>query len=82
MHQPRRLLLHGRGVPLISVRIEGRPVVVVVASHGWEDEMRGVKAEGGWAVVCTEEVEFHHTSEVAPYGRWPTRHSYRTIPRL
>ena len=30
-------------------------------------EMRGVKAEGGWAVVCTEEVEFHHTSEVAPY---------------
>ena len=30
-------------------------------------EMRGVKAEGGWAVVCTEEVEFHHSSEVAPY---------------
>ena len=29
--------------------------------------MRGVKAEGGWAVVCTEEVEVHHTSEVAPY---------------
>jgi dimethylamine/trimethylamine dehydrogenase len=29
--------------------------------------MRGAKAEGGWAVVCTEEVEFHHTSEVAPY---------------
>ncbi len=29
--------------------------------------MRGVKAEGGWAVVCTEEVEFHHSSEVAPY---------------
>ena len=25
-------------------------------------EMRGVKAEGGWAVVCTEEVEIHHTS--------------------
>src|ERR687887_1670449 len=30
-------------------------------------EMRGVKAEGGWAVVCTEEVEFHHSSEVTPY---------------
>ena len=24
--------------------------------------MRGVKAEGGWAVVCTEEVEIHHSS--------------------
>ena len=24
--------------------------------------MRGTKAEGGWAVVCTEEVEIHHTS--------------------
>ncbi len=30
-------------------------------------EMRGVKAEGGWAVVCTEEVEIHHNSEVTPY---------------
>ena len=29
--------------------------------------MRGVKAEGGWAVVCTEEVEFHWTSDVSPY---------------
>jgi dimethylamine/trimethylamine dehydrogenase len=29
--------------------------------------MRGVKAEGGWAVVCTEEVEIHSTSEVSPY---------------
>lgn len=29
--------------------------------------MRGVKAEGGWAVVCTEQVEFHHTSEVTPF---------------
>ncbi|HWG83238.1 MAG TPA: hypothetical protein VN686_09465, partial [Gaiellales bacterium] len=28
-------------------------------------EMRGVKAEGGWAVVCTEEVEIHPTSEVS-----------------
>ena len=30
-------------------------------------EMRGVKAEGGWSVVCTEEVEFHWTSDLAPY---------------
>ncbi len=29
-------------------------------------EMRGVKAEGGWAVVCTEEVEIHPTSEHSP----------------
>ena len=30
-------------------------------------EMRGVKAEGGWAVVCTEETEIHHTSDLSPY---------------
>ncbi len=29
-------------------------------------EMRGIKAEGGWAVVCTEEVEIHHSSEHSP----------------
>jgi dimethylamine/trimethylamine dehydrogenase len=29
--------------------------------------MRGVKAEGGWAVVATEEVEIHHTSDITPY---------------
>ncbi len=29
--------------------------------------MRGIKAEGGWAVVATEEVEIHHTADVAPY---------------
>ena len=29
--------------------------------------MRGTKAEGGWAVVCTEEVEIHHSAELAPY---------------
>jgi len=29
-------------------------------------EMRGVKAEGGWAVVCTEEVEIHHTTDFTP----------------
>lgn len=31
--------------------------------------MRGVKAEGGWGVVCTEEVEVHPTSEVDLEGR-------------
>src|SRR5256885_5106664 len=29
--------------------------------------MRAMKAEGGWAVVCTEMVEIHHASDVAPY---------------
>ncbi len=29
--------------------------------------LRGVKAEGGWGVVCTEEVEIHHTSDLAPF---------------
>jgi dimethylamine/trimethylamine dehydrogenase len=29
--------------------------------------MRGIKAEGGWAVVCTEEVEFHHSSDVGGF---------------
>ena len=28
--------------------------------------MRGMKAAGGWAVVCTEEVEIHPASEVSP----------------
>jgi len=30
--------------------------------------MRGMKAEGGWAVVCTEEVEIHHSGEIAPHA--------------
>ncbi|MCH8002782.1 MAG: NAD(P)-binding protein [Proteobacteria bacterium] len=28
--------------------------------------MRGVKAEGGWAVVCTEECEIHPSGDVTP----------------
>jgi len=28
--------------------------------------MRGMKAEGGWGVICTEEVEAHHSSDIAP----------------
>jgi dimethylamine/trimethylamine dehydrogenase len=38
--------------------------------------MRGVKAEGGWAVVSTEEVEIHPSSDISPYieGRlWDER---------
>ena len=29
--------------------------------------MRRVKAEGGWSVVCTEQVEIHPTSDITPY---------------
>jgi dimethylamine/trimethylamine dehydrogenase len=29
--------------------------------------MRGIKAEGGWAVVCTEQVEFHYSSDITPF---------------
>jgi len=29
--------------------------------------MRGIKAEGGWAVVCTEQVEIHRSSEITPF---------------
>ena len=30
--------------------------------------MRGVKAEGGWAVVSTEETEIHPTSDLSPFA--------------
>ncbi len=30
--------------------------------------MRGIKAEGGWGVVCTEEVEIHPSAELAPHA--------------
>lgn len=30
-------------------------------------EMRRIKAEGGWGVVFTEQVEMHHTSEITPF---------------
>jgi dimethylamine/trimethylamine dehydrogenase len=29
--------------------------------------MRGIKAAGGWGVVCTEETEIHHSSDLSPY---------------
>src|SRR5688500_8897608 len=30
-------------------------------------EMRRVKATGGWAVLCTEQAEIHHSSEITPF---------------
>jgi len=38
------LLLHGRGLPRPSTRIAGRPVVVVVAGHEHEAELKAVGA--------------------------------------
>ncbi len=32
-----------------------------------EAALRRVKAEGGWAVVCTEQVEIHPTSDITPF---------------
>jgi dimethylamine/trimethylamine dehydrogenase len=29
--------------------------------------MRGVKAEGGWGIVCTEQSEIHHSTDITPY---------------
>ena len=47
-------------------------------------EMRGTKAEGGWAVVCTEEVEIHHTSDLSPYieGRLWSDDDMPTLARM
>ena len=47
--------------------------------HGYPSSlarMRGIKAEGGWGVICTEEVEISPFSEIAPHfeGRnWDER---------
>ena len=38
------VLLHGHGVPQTRARLEDRPVVVVVASHDWERELKGTRA--------------------------------------
>ncbi len=47
-------------------------------------EMRRVKAEGGWAVVCTEEVEIHPSSEHAPWsgGRLWDDHDIPVLSRM
>lgn len=37
------LLLHGHGIPRTATDMADRPVVVVVRSHGWEDELRGIR---------------------------------------
>jgi dimethylamine/trimethylamine dehydrogenase len=43
--------------------------------------MRGVKAEGGWAVISTEEVEIHHSGDITP-ARQGRLWDDRDIPAL
>ena len=33
-----------------------------------EAAMRGIKAEGGWGVVCTQETEIHPSSDLSPFA--------------
>ena len=40
-------------------------------------EMRGMKAEGGWGVVCTEEVEFHWANDISPFVEVSGPRQYR-----
>ena len=30
-------------------------------------EMRGIKSQGGWGVIFTEQCEMHHSSEITPF---------------
>lgn len=73
----------GQRVPRFDVLLEPVPIGPVVARNrffqvphcngmGYRDvtahaEMRAVKAEGGWAVVCTEQAEIHFSSEITPF---------------
>jgi dimethylamine/trimethylamine dehydrogenase len=45
-------------VPHCNVLGHGRPRA--------EAENRRIKAEGGWGVICTQEVEIHPSSEITP----------------
>ena len=42
--------------------------------------MRAIKAEGGWGVVCTEQVEIHPTGDIGPFIELRTGR-IRTSPR-
>ena len=47
-----------------------------------EAAMRGVKAEGGWGVVSTQEVDIHPSTDVSPYieGRlWDEKDMHRLV---
>ncbi len=75
--------VHGRRDPRFDVLFEPVQIGPVTARNrfyqvpqcngmGYRDltslaEMRGIKAEGGWAVVCTEQAEIHPSSEITPF---------------
>ena len=46
--------------------------------------MRGMKAEGGWAVVCTEETDFHPSGDILPFveGRLWDRRDIKILTRM
>src|SRR5690606_36010536 len=46
--------------------------------------MRGIKADGGWAVVSTEETEIHPSAEIAPWveGRLWDDHDIPALARM
>ena len=44
--------------------------------------MRKIKAEGGWSVVCTEQVEIRATSDIAPFIRLPRIWDDQDLPAL
>ena len=44
--------------------------------------MRAVKAEGGWAVVCTEQAEIHYSSEITPFMERRGSGTSEDIPTL
>lgn len=43
LRREQELLLHGRGVPALETRIEGRPVLVVVRGFDHEDDLRRLR---------------------------------------
>ena len=46
-----------------------------------EAAMRGMKAEGGWAVVATQETEIHPTSDLTPYPE-TVSYTHLTLPTI
>ncbi len=43
LRREQELLLHGRGVPRLHARLEGRPVVVVVRGYDYLEDLRGLR---------------------------------------
>ena len=73
------LLLHGRGLPRPSTRIAGRTVVVVVAGHEHESELRRHPALPARAAAGPD--RRRAGSRGPPGGRLPARHRGARRPR-